>query len=141
MESVKSAFPAPSKGRVMQEKDQFVPDQSYSLKEILARFVRHEPLPVGHATRYGSDGDIDPESPSEFNIDQEKAKYWDLAEKQEFRERVMAVREQFEAKKSDRVKKAKAEKAEADKRKYEDDVQKAAEAYVKKNPGGSPGSI
>lgn len=130
----------PHKGSPGDRPKQVVPDQSLSLREILQRFVRHEPLDVAHAGVYGSQGDIDPESDSPFNIDQEKAKHWDLTEKDEFREMVMEEREKVEkVKKAGEAKKA-AQKAEAEKKAYDEKVRQAAIEYVKQNPGG-PGSI
>lgn len=134
------AWPSPTPGEKRKGKKEVVPDQSLSLKEILRRFVRNEALPVGHKAVYGSDGEIDPESDSQFNIDQEKAKHWDLTEKDEFREEVMKIREEhIKAEKQAKAKKDKeaAEKAEKD---FARKVRLAAKKYAKKYPGEA-GSI
>jgi len=97
------------------EPSQVVPDQSLSLKEILTRFVRHEQLPVGHAGVYGSEGSIDPESDNEFNIDIEKAKHWDLTEKDEFKGRLKERIQQHDAAEKEKAeKRAKLEREKAE---------------------------
>lgn len=137
----KCAFPEPSKGAPGGRPKQVVPDQSLSLKDILNRFVRKEPLPVGHDGTFGSDGDIDPESDSPFNIDQEKAKHWDLTEKAEFQDMVMEERDRLSKLAEGKKMAEKAKKAEADKKAFDEKVRVAAIEYVKNNPGSSGGSI
>lgn len=115
-----------------------VPDQSLSLREILKRFTRHEALPIGSNTHYGSDGSIDPESDSEFNIDVEKARYWDLTEKDDFKAMVYAEKarhEKIEKAKADKVKAANAAKQKAE---FDSAVQReAAKMAGKTTPAGS----
>lgn len=118
-----------------------VPDQSLKLQDILARFVRREALPVGQVGRYGSEGSIDPESDSPLNIDQEKAKYWDLTEKDEFAREVMRVRAEHETKVRKLEAEAKAKKEADEKAAFDKKVRIAARKYAKENPGGTPGSI
>ena len=129
------AVPKPSAGTGGFGAKLVVPDQSLSLKEILARFVRKEVLPVAHTAHYGSEGSIDPESDHEFNIDLEKAKHWDLTEKAEFIGRVRDVHEAHSAavRKKDNADKAAAkEKADAE---YEQKVrEKIAREEASKKP-------
>lgn len=134
------AIPSPSQGRGATGKKIVVPDQSMSLKEILTRFVKHESLPVAHKGVYGSDGEIDPESESEFNIDQEKAKHWDLTEKQEFRDKVAEYHEEFEKSRREKAQREAEEKAKKEKAEFDKKVRIAARKYAKENPG-NPGRI
>lgn len=54
------AFPATSPGEVAIGKDEVVPDQALTLKEILFRFTRGEKLPVGKEVSYHeSEDDIE----------------------------------------------------------------------------------
>lgn len=140
MKFKKGAIPHPSPGAPGGRPKQVVPDQSLSLKDILNRFVRKEALEVGHPSQYGSDGEIDPESDSQFNIDQEKAKHWDLTEKAEFREAVMIEREKFTKAEKAKAAQAAADKAKADKLADEKRIRIAAKKYAKNNPGNQ-GSI
>lgn len=133
------AIPQPWPGVMIEGPKQVVPDQSLSLREILARFTRNEALPIGSTTHYGSDGAIDPESDSEFNIDVEKARYWDLTEKDDFKAMVYAERqkhENIEKAKAEKVKAANAAKSKAD---FEAAVQKEAAKMAGKQTtaGGS----
>lgn len=132
------AIPEPSKGTPGGRPSQAVPDQSLSLQDILARFVRKEPLPVGHKAAYGSEGSIDPESESEFNIDQEKAKGWDLTEKDDFAEKVREKHAEHHAAEHEKAQKAKSDaevKAKAD---YEKQVRLAARKLLKKQGSKDP---
>lgn len=141
MKFKKSSIPTPDVGiSYLGVIDQVVPDQSLKLQDILQRFVRKEALPVGHPSRYGSDGEIDPESDSPFNIDQEKARHWDLTEKQEFRDEVMKAREEFESARKAQEKAEAEKKAKADQEAFEKKVRIAARKYAKENPGNR-GSI
>lgn len=126
-------------GTVYNEPKQVLPDQSLSLKEILQRFVRHEALPVGRNMTYGSENYIDPESDSELNIDVEKARYWDMTEKAEFKARVKeyeSVHQTNEAKRAKAKATADAKKAELE---FNEKVEKRARELAKKPPenGGS----
>lgn len=142
MVSKANAFPKPWDGVSFEGvKDQVVPDQSLTLKEILTRFVRGEALPVGQKHTYGSDGSIDPESESNFNVDLEKAKHWDLTEKAEFRDAVMAERERLGKVEASKKKDADEKKALADKAAFDKKVRIAAKKYAKQYPGGTGSSI
>lgn len=140
MKFKKLAVPAPSEGISFEGVvDQVVPDQTIKLKEILERFVRKEALPVGHRGTYGSDGSIDPESDSEFNVDVEKARHWDLTERAEFADKVSAARRESEKAEKDRLKKEAADKALRDQKDFDKKVRIAARKMAK-NPA-KPGSI
>lgn len=128
------AIPQRSAGIVITEPDQVVPDQSLTLKEILARFTRGEALPVGLPVQYGSQTEIDPESDSEFNIDLEKSRSWDLTEKMEFRQRVDEVKAEFEARQKEKDAKTKAAEAEKQKADFDKKVRLAAKKLAAKNP-------
>lgn len=134
------AIPAPSKGEPGGRPSLVVPDQSMSLRDILTRFVRKESLPVAHAATYGSEGSIDPESDSEFNIDQEKAKSWDLTEKDEFAEKVRAKHAEHHAAEQEKLKKAKADAEAKAKAEYDKRVRLEARKLAKK-AGEKPPSI
>lgn len=134
------AIPAPSSGVPGGRPKEVVPNQSMSLKEMLERFVRKEPLPVAHSGKFGSEGEIDPESDSEFNIDQEKAKGWDLTEKEEFADKVRAKHAEWHAAEQEKLRKQKAEaeaKAKAD---WDKKVRMEARKLAKK-AGQKPPSI
>lgn len=117
-----------------------VPNQSMSLREMLQRFVRKEPLPVAHSGHYGSDGEIDPDSDSEFNIDQEKAKGWDLTEKEEFADKVRAKHAEWHALEQEKKRKEKAEAELKAKAEWEKKVRIEARKLAKK-AGQKPPSI
>ena len=134
------ALPAPSKGVKGGRPKLVVPDQSMSLKEILQRFVRKEPLPVSHRGSFGSEGEIDPESDSEFNIDQEKAKSWDLTEKQEFADKVRAKHAEHHALEQDKLRKQKVQAELKAKEDYDKRVRIEARKLAKK-AGQKPPSI
>lgn len=134
--------PKPSKGLKIVSAQQAVPNQSISLAEMLRRFVRKEALPIGHPANFGSDGAIDPESESPFNIDLEKAKHWDLTEKAEFKDAVMVERDRVSKIARGKELADKAKKAEAEKKAFDKKVRIAARKYAKQVPGGQgPPSI
>lgn len=128
----KSSIPQPSRGYRIKEKDQVVPDQSMSLKEILTRFTRSEPLPVGHNGSYGSDSGIDPESDSPFNIDLEKARHMDLTEKDDFKELVAQAEAEHKAAEQKKAETGRQKKAEKDKAEFEKRVRMEARKLAKK---------
>ncbi|AZL82664.1 hypothetical protein [Apis mellifera associated microvirus 34] len=130
-----------SPGLVIKEKDQVVPDQSMSLREILTRFVRREALPVSKATFYGSETGIDPDSESHFNVDQEKAQYWDFTEKADFKEKVDNAKRELEQYESAKKKRAEAKKAEAEKAEFERKVEEAAARRAAQKGTTEGGSI
>lgn len=81
--------------------DTVVPDQSMSLKEILTRFTRGEPVPVGHETSH-----------AEMDVDLEKLAHADLVERAEYRSKLDEVKKRFE---TQEAKRKADEKAAADK--------------------------
>lgn len=125
----------PHKGIKITEPDQVVPDQSLSLKEILTRFVRHEALPVGQRVAYGSEGSLDPESDSPLNIDQEKARYMDLTEKDEFKEMVSEATQLFEEKQKQHDAQSAAEKQIAEEKERQKRIRIAARKLANKKTG------
>lgn len=135
------SLPAPFKGIPVTWKDQVVPDQSMSLKDILTRFVRREALPVSKDTYYGSQTGIDPDSESEFNVDQEKAQYWDFTEKADFKEKVDNAKREHEQYQSAKKKRAEAKKAEAEKAEFERKVEEAAARKAAQKGTAEGGSI
>lgn len=126
------AIPSPSMGAdFSKEVDQVVPDQSLSLKQILDRFTRGEPVPVGRETTYGSEGEEDV-----LDYDLEKLKHSDLTEREEVIESLREKRSQFEEREKQ---KAKAQKAAADKAaKLADEkrIRIAARKLAKQSSGG-----
>lgn len=89
------ASPEPSKGVKYSGKKLCVPNQALSLKEILARFVRGEPLPIG---REGM-------AYHESEDDLEKMRHLDLVDRQEYIDKLKQTQKDF-----DHQEKAKAKK-------------------------------
>lgn len=133
------AIPPVSKGIRITEPDQVVPDQSLTLRDILTRFVRREALPVAHQGVYGSEGSIDPESDSPFNVDQEKLRHADLTVKDEFRELVAEHEREYKRALERKAETGRQEKAEKDKADFEKKVRIEARKLARKKPpeGGS----
>lgn len=90
MEYKKSSIPDPWTGVDYSDvEDTVVPDQSMSLEEILLRFTRGEPLPVGMDVQEGEDSD------NPLNIDLEKIANSDLVDREEFIEKLKEVQRQY----------------------------------------------
>lgn len=137
-----SSIPEPSKGLDCRKwKRQVVPDQSLSLKEILTRFVRREPLPVGRQA-FG-DPDL-AEEWTELDIDLEKVSAMDLTEQTELKEKLQGIQDNFKAQEAGRKKKAADEAAKAAKAAEEERIEKEVARRVsesrKRPPGGSADS-
>lgn len=102
MKYKKTSIPNPSLGvDYSKEVDQVVPDQSMSLQEILARFTRGEPVPVGHETSEGIQED-----------DLEKLKHADLVDKAEYKEKLEEIKTKYEKQEAAKAKKQKQKEAE-----------------------------
>lgn len=78
------AHPEPYKGSDLGGKKITVPDQSMSLKEILQRFVRGEPVPVGRDVQYHESED-----------DLEKIAHEDLVDQAEFHEKQVETQKTY----------------------------------------------
>ena len=133
-----SQIPSPSKGLVITEKSQVVPDQSLSLKEILTRFTRHEPLPIGNRAEFGNGQD--PESDHPLNIDLEKVQHMDLVEKQELLGQIEDIKKRADDDKKAREKKRHEDDMAKRKAEYEKAVEAEVEKRMKNRPAGA-GSI
>lgn len=108
----RSAFGSSYKGQDFSKVvDMTVPDQSLSLQEILERFVRNEPLPIGKGGEYDDDADLD----NPLSIDLEKIARADMTEVMEYYNALEDLKKRYDA----QEKKAAQEKAEADKLEYE----------------------
>lgn len=120
------AVPKPSKGISFAGiKSIVVPDQSYSLKEILQRFTRGESMPVLHEGRYDETTDID----------LEKVKHLDLVDKHELIQQQKTFRAQHQEKETARLKAeaektAAAQKAQAEKE-FNEAVEKRANEILR----------
>lgn len=134
-----AAYPAPWKGLDREWVKEVVPDQTIKLQEILRRFVRGEALPLGKPTVYGSEGEIDPESDSEFNVDQEKAAHWDLTERDEFAEKVRIGTAEYEKAEAEKKRLQDVEAAEAARKADEKRIRLAAQKLAKKQGSKTPG--
>lgn len=88
------AHPAPYAGQVKFDKDQTVPNDAMSLKEILARFVRGEKVAVGR------DGSYD-----EGEEDLEKLRDMDPVDRDEAIAKMKATQKRYTAQEKARVKK------------------------------------
>jgi len=88
--------PPVSKGQAGGRKKQVVPDQAMSLEEILKRFVRNEPLPVGRQGLYHEGED-----------DLSKLDDMDPTEKKEYADRLRQTQREY--KEQQRVKRVKIE--------------------------------
>jgi len=105
------AFPKPSEGKSFEgQKDLVVPDQSLTLREILERFTRGEPVAVGQDAVFDDDSDED----------LEKLSHMDLVDKAEYVEKLKQVQKAHERQEKERE------------RKEKEDAQKAAEEAVNK---------
>lgn len=124
------ACPLPSKGVKLSGKKLVVPDQSLPLREILERFTRHEALPIGHKVDWGGVDDEAPES--ELDVDLEKLAHADLTEKDEFREKVLAVKSKYEEEEKARREKLAADKKAADEKKLQLRIAREARKLAKK---------
>lgn len=103
MKFISNTIPKPSLGvDYSGEVSQVVPDQSLSLEQILIRFTRGEPVPVGHETSEGIQ-----------DVDLEKLSKADLVDRFEYVEHLKSVRKQYEMQEAE---KKKAEKLEAEKK-------------------------
>ena len=131
-------MPGPSKGVKIPGKLLVLPDQSLSLQEILQRFTRNEALPVGHNVDWGGVDDNEPES--ELDVDLEKLAKADLTYKDDFREKVNAVKERYEREERERQAKKAADKKAADIAAQEKRIRIEARKLAKKQTG-TAGSI
>lgn len=130
MKFKKSAIPEPSKGVDYRKvKDEVVPDQGMSLKEILERYTRGEALPVGHDTQYGDSPDDD----NPLDVDVEKIATMDLTEKDEFKKEMQQTVDLYESQQRQRDALEKIEKQKADEKAFNRKVN----AEVRKRTKGS----
>lgn len=86
MTYISKSVPTPGKGVRTGGKKLTVPDQSLSLKDILARFIRHEALPIDKGGVYHESED-----------DLEKLARMDLTEKAEYIDRLKETQARYEA--------------------------------------------
>lgn len=113
------AFPGNNPGTPTLDPKIVVPDQSLSLREILERFTRGEPLHIGKDVQYDESGDDDLEKVSKM----------DLVERDEFIQKQKDVQ--------DRYSKQEKRKAAAEKKRLDElAVQKLVE---EKKQGEKPG--
>lgn len=100
------AVPAPSEGHKPLKLKLTVPNQSMSLQEILERFTRGEPLPIGQQIEYHESDD-----------DLEKLKTMDLVDREEFIDKLKKTQKDFEQqerKKAEKQQRQAVEKAKAE---------------------------
>lgn len=107
MKYKQSSLPAPSVGDDYSKvKSIVVPDQSLSLKDILTRFTRGEPLNVAHPVAYGVEG---------MDTDLEKLSNADLVDKAEYMDKLKNVQKLYDKQEKAKAAKEAADKAAADK--------------------------
>lgn len=95
-----NALPIPSIGISFKGvKDQVVPDQSLSLREILERFTRGESLPIHHEPSEGIQ-----------DVDLEKIRHADLVEQHEFIDSLKEVQVKYDSQEREKAAKLAAEK-------------------------------
>lgn len=105
------ANPVVGKGLLIEAPKMTVPDQAYSLKEILERFTRNEALPIGKQAFDGAEGASD-EQLLDRGVDMEKLRVSDLTEKDEYIANEKALQERYNAQeRAKAAKKAEAAKA------------------------------
>lgn len=95
-----------------------VPDQAMSLEEILKRFTRSEPLPVGFNGRY--DDDVSDEDNPEKDIDLEKLVHADLVDRAIYAEKMRAIVKEYEKQEDAKTSAQKKAAAEAARKKEKD---------------------
>lgn len=111
------AIPKPVEGQKFTGVKLTVPDQSMSLQEILTRFTRNEPLPIGNQVNFHESDD-----------DLEKISKMDLVDRQEYIEKLKTTQENFS--------KQEKKKAEIARKKLEDEALEKAKKELEK--GASP---
>lgn len=85
-----------------------VPDDSLSLKDILERFVRGEPVSVGMEVNY------DPEAENDDAEDIEKLRHMDLVDREEYINKLKAKERLFRKQEEEEKMRLKAEKLAAE---------------------------
>lgn len=91
-----TSIPAPSEGVSFDGiKSEVVPDQSLSLKEILERFTRGEPLAIGREPVYHDSED-----------DIAKLPFMDLVDQEEYRESLLETQRVYTLQQKERERKA-----------------------------------
>lgn len=91
-----NSIPAPSEGADFTGiKSVVVPDQSLSLKEILERFTRGEPLSIGREPMFHDSED-----------DLEKLRYLDLVDQDEYRDHLVETQTLYRKQAKERERKA-----------------------------------
>lgn len=98
------AFPKPSKGLKNTSKRLVVPNQAMGLQEILERFTRNEPLPIGKDVNYHESDD-----------DLMKVSRMDLVDRQEYVEKLKETKKAYDKQEQAKAKKQR-EKLEAEER-------------------------
>lgn len=125
------AAPEPSLGVSYAHcKEIVVPDQGMSLKEILERFTRGEPVEQGHPVSYGED-----ESDNPLNVDLEKLRNSDLVEKAEYADKLKEIQKTHQSQERKKSAKIAADKEKARKLAEEERINQEVEKRLKK--GGS----
>lgn len=98
------AFPKPSKGLKITGKRLVVPNQAMSLQEILERFTRNEPLPIGKDVSYHESDD-----------DLMRVSRMDLVDRQEYVQKLEETKKAYDRQEKAKEKKRR-EKLEAEER-------------------------
>lgn len=101
-----------------------LPNQAMTLQQILDRFTRGQPLPIGQST-FGTE-----EENRSFGIDLEKLAFMDLAEKDEYKKQLDAVVARYNEIQTNEKKRKSVETQEALKAQEEARIQKLVEDRV-----------
>lgn len=110
------AIPKPTEGvSFFDVVNQTVPNQSMSLEEILRRFSRGEPVPVGQEVNY-----------SDSDVDLEKLKNLDLVDREEYINSLNEVKKKFELQEKRKAEAEKVKAAEREKALQEKKIRLAA---------------
>lgn len=121
-----SALPKPDEGKSFKHvKKAVLPNQALTIREILKRFTRGEPMPVGQKDPQYHDGPYD----------LEKEKHKDLVDKEEFIESQKEIQRNAKTNEKARLDKIAADEAEKKRLKAERLAKKRAE-----NRGSDPGA-
>lgn len=129
MKYLSKSHPEPAKGISFKGIKKMVqPNQSLSIREILKRFTRGEPLPIGNKSPQFYEGDDD----------LEKVRHMDLVDREEFIGKMKNVQKDYQKQEKDKAEKLAAEQAAAKKAKQER-IKANRDKYYK-NPGHDPGA-
>lgn len=110
-----------------------VPDQALSLQDIIDRFTRKEPLPVGHSVSWGDDIDID----SPLAVDLEKLLKSDIVDQKEHADRWKEITDRYKVEDQERNRKKAVAAAKKKAEEQEAEIQRRVAEKVNQRSSGS----